>query len=199
MKRSWWKNGSGCKEKLDVTKDGSIESALAENWTSQVEEFFPNNISHLFLFDGEKVEAYASEQDSASLIGATIQNLLGLDVVDQLEKDLQVYEQRKRVGIKDDGIHAEILTFQKQLKELREKFESAMKKRDDLNRELKKIEIQLNSVSLKYEKLGGDLFERRSEIDEKLRLSQRELKDGENKLRRNFFKCIAVAISNGFA
>ena len=183
MKRSWWKNGSGCKEKLDVTKDGSIESTLAENWTSQVEEFFPNNISHLFLFDGEKIEAYASEQDSASLIGATIQNLLGLDVVDRLQKDLQVYEQRKRSEVKEDGLQEEILTCQGRLKELREKLESEKSKRESLSKRMVSIEDQLNTVSLEYEKLGGDLYDRQLEIEENLRNSQQELKDGENKLR----------------
>ena len=183
LKRSWWKNGSGCREKLDVFRDGSIESALSENWTSQVEEFFPKNISHLFLFDGEKVEAYASEQDSASLIGATIQNLLGLDVVDQLQKDLQIYEQRKRSEDREDGIQDEILDSQSQIKELRGKLESEKNRRENLSMELEEIANQINNVSIKYKKLGGDLFDKQLEIEDSLMHSQQEFNEGENMLR----------------
>ena len=183
LKRTWWKNGVGCKERLDVTKGGFIESALAKNWNTQVEEFFPYNISHLFLFDGEKVEAYASEQESAALIGATIQNLLGLDVVDQLEKDLQVYEQRKRSEVKGEKLQIEISAFQKELKKLRGKLESERSRQDNLSKELEETEKQLNDVSLKYVKLGGELYDRQEEIEEKLNYSLQELKEGEEKLR----------------
>ena len=62
---------------MEVVKNGLSEAEIAENWVSEVERFFPANVAHLFLFDGEQVEAYASEQDSSSLIGAGIQNLLG--------------------------------------------------------------------------------------------------------------------------
>ena len=183
LKRTWRKNGVGCVENLDVIKDGSVEAALAENWTSQIEEFFPKNISHLFLFDGEKVEAYASKQESASLVRATIQNLLGLDVVDQLERDLQVYEQRKRSEVKDDELQLKILASQKQIKELHAKLVFQKNKRNELSKVLKDIENQLNSVLLEYEKLGGDLFDNQLQIEESLRNSQQELRDGENKLR----------------
>ena len=98
LRRSWHRANGSCKEHLEVLKNGRSEPTLAKNWSSHVEDFLPANIAHLFLFDGEQIEAYASGEESSSLIGAGIQSLLGLDMVDQLEKDLRVYERRKRNG-----------------------------------------------------------------------------------------------------
>ena len=87
LHRSWHRTNGGCKEVVKVWKNGAADTALAENWPTQVEEFVPPNIAHLFLFDGEQIEGYASYEHSSKLMGAAIQNLLGLDMVDQLEKD----------------------------------------------------------------------------------------------------------------
>ena len=59
---------------------------------------FRRNIAKLFFFDGEQVESYAAQDNSTQLIGGAIQNLLGLDIVDRLEKDLRTYLRRKRDG-----------------------------------------------------------------------------------------------------
>ena len=103
--------------------------ALAENWATQVEDFVPPNIAHLFLFDGEQIEGYASYEHSSELIGAAIQSLLGLDIVDQLEKDLLVYERRKRSEKKDDTALAEIKVAETILHDLRKRGEQLHQER----------------------------------------------------------------------
>ena len=123
--RSWHRNGKGCTENLEVRKNGVLEPALADNWASQVEEFFPANIAHLFLFDGEQAEAYAAQDDSSALIGAAIQNLLGLDMVDRLQKDLAVYERRKRSEDKADPRNADISATQEAVHDLRAQYRRA--------------------------------------------------------------------------
>ena len=41
LHRSWRRNGKGCTEHVEVRKNGVLEPTLADNWASQVEEFFP--------------------------------------------------------------------------------------------------------------------------------------------------------------
>ena len=107
--RRYWKRSNGrCTEDFNVLKNGRFAPALADNWASQVEELMPANIAHLFLFDGEQIERYASPSDSASLVGAAIQNLLGLDIVDQLEKDMRVFQRRKEAEHIDDATRARV-------------------------------------------------------------------------------------------
>ena len=180
LSRSWKRSGGGCKERFEVIKNGQPEPTLADNWATQVEEFFPANIAHLFLFDGEQVEAYASDKDSSALIGAAIQNLLGLDMVDQLEKDLQVYERRKRSEAKDDARGAEISKAQDELRDLRGRLDALKQERAALQaHRLDKQERVLRSVEEKYKKIGGALYDQRNQIERKYAEAVTETKNAE--------------------
>lgn len=182
--RSWQRNGNGCKEHFQVLKNGTEDPALSDNWTTQVEEFFPANIAHLFLFDGEQVEAYGSQQNSSVLIGAAIQNLLGLDMVDQLEKDLVVYERRKRGESKDDVVQADIVSSQDGIRELRRRIDSLKQERAALQtHRIDRTERALREAEEKYRKLGGSLYDKRQEIEQQWTAAKQAVKEGENELR----------------
>ncbi len=184
LHRSWRRNGNGCKERFEVLKNGVSEPALADNWATQVEEFFPANIAHLFLFDGEQVEAYASQQDSSALIGAAIQNLLGLDMVDQLEKDLQVYERRKRAENKDDPLHTEIAAAHEAVRDLRKRIDALKQERAALRtHRIDRAQKALRDVEETYHKLGGALYDQRDEIERRLTAATQAVEDGEAALR----------------
>ena len=184
LHRSWRRNGSGCKERFTVLKNGTPEPALADNWASQVEEFFPPNIAHLFLFDGEQVEGYASQQHSSSLIAAGIQNLLGLDMVDQLEKDLLVYERRKRSENQDDPLNAKITASQDVLRDLRKRINALKQERAALRtHRIDRQQRALREADDKYRKLGGTLYDQRDEIERRWTEAKQVVKDGEGTLR----------------
>ena len=182
--RSWRRNGSGCKEHFEVLKNGISEPALADNWASQVEEFFPANIAHLFLFDGEQVEAYASQQDSSALIGAAIQNLLGLDMVDQLDKDLQVYERRKRAENRDDPHQEAITAAQNTVRDLRKRLDALKQERAALRtHRIDRQQRALREVEDKYRKVGGALFDQRENIERRWLEAKQAVTAGEAALR----------------
>ena len=184
LRRFWKRAGNGCKEQFEVLKNDVSEPTLADNWASQVEEFFPANIAHLFLFDGEQVEAYASQEDSSALIGAAIQNLLGLDMVDQLEKDLQVYERRKRSESKSDSRDAEIAAAQDAVRDLRRRLDALKQERAGLQtHRLDKQQSALRRVEDDYRKVGGTLYDQREAIEKKWSHAVQSVSDGESDLR----------------
>jgi len=184
LRRYWKISGNGCKERFEVFKNGYAEPTLADNWATQVEEFFPANISHLFLFDGEQVEAYASQNDSSSLIGAAIQNLLGLDMVDQLDKDLLVYERRKRSEYNDAPRDAEIMAAQDSVRNLRRRVDALKQERASLQtHRIDKQRKALRKVEEKYRKIGGALYDQKHAIEEKWSASIQQVKEGEEQLR----------------
>jgi DNA sulfur modification protein DndD len=167
--RSWRLVNGNCKERFEVLKNGSLDPALADNWASQVDDFIPANIAHLFLFDGEQIERYASQQDSSLLIGTAIQNLLGLDMVDQLDKDLQIYERRKRVQEKDQGAQAEIAALDTELRDTRGVVQSLKQERAALRtHQIDRKKREHAQIEEKYRKLGGDLYDQRVSIEKRL-------------------------------
>lgn len=182
--RSWHRSNGGCKESFNVSKNGETDAALAENWVTQVEDFVPPNIAHLFLFDGEKIEGYASYQHSSELIGAAIQNLLGLDMVDQLEKDLIVYERRRKSEKKNDEVLATIKKAENDLRDLRKAAEELNQERASIKtHEIDRTQRSLVKAEEEYRKLGGDLFDRRVELEQRLNDSNTTIKNSADKQR----------------
>lgn len=180
LRRSWHRANDDCKEVFKVWKNGTADSALTENWATQVEDFVPPNIAHLFLFDGEQVEGYASYEHSSELIGAAIQNLLGLDMVDQLEKDLIVYERRKRLEKKDDAALAEIKAAENELRGLRKRADKLNQDRASIQTHgLDRTQRALSKVEEEYRKLGGDLFDQRLELEHQLSDANKAVHEGE--------------------
>ena len=179
LRRSWHRANGSCKEHLEVLKNGRSEPTLAKNWSSHVEDFLPANIAHLFLFDGEQIEAYASGEESSSLIGAGIQSLLGLDMVDQLEKDLRVYERRKRTEAKNHVVRLEIAAEEADLRELRSRVDALKQDRAALQtHQIDRKKKALAVIEQKYRKLGGDLFDQKTEIERRLSAAESLVDDG---------------------
>ena len=184
LRRFWKRSGSACKEQFEVYKNGQAERSLADNWANQVEDFFPANIAHLFLFDGEQIEAYASQQNSSALIGAAIHNLLGLDMVDQLEKDLLVYERRKRSENKDDSRHIEIAFAQDTLQDLCQRMDTLKQERAALQtHRIDRKRLELRKVEENYRKIGGDLYDQKEIIEGKWSSIVQQINNGEAELR----------------
>lgn len=184
LRRYWRRENGNCKESFEVLKNGLHEPTLAENWSSQVEDFFPANIAHFFLFDGEQIEAYASEEESSALICGGIQSLLGLDMVDQLEKDLLVYERRKRTEAKNDVFQAEIAATESDLRDLRSRTDELRQERAALlTHQIDRKRKELDVLDEVYRKLGGELYERRAEIEQRLGAAESAVNDGAEQLR----------------
>lgn len=184
LHRSWRRSDSGCKERLEVFKNGRAEPVLAENWATQVDDFIPAHIAHLFLFDGEQIESYADQENSAALIGSAIQNLLGLDIVDQLEKDLVVYERRKRTESKDESAQAQIQKVDSELKALRARSDELNQARASLQvHKLDRKQRSLREIEDQYRKVGGPLYEQKASIERALSKAEQVVRSGETEMR----------------
>lgn len=169
LKRSWKRGNGRCAEEFNVLKNDRLAPALAENWSSQVEDLMPANIAHLFLFDGEQIERYASPVDSSVLVGTAIQNLLGLDLVDQLDKDMRVFERRKKSEQLDEKARANLEAAEGELQDVRTRLDRARQDRAALRtHRIERRRRDLQAVEEEFRRLGGNLFEQRQGIESAL-------------------------------
>ena len=95
IKRVWSVQKSGVRETFEVRVDGELDRVLTSQWNEYVEEMLPPRIAPLFFFDGEKIEQFADISRSSEIIRTAISALLGLDIVERLQIDLDVFERRK--------------------------------------------------------------------------------------------------------
>lgn len=201
LRRTWHEDGGGkCREEFRVLKNDRLASALADNWVAQVDNLLPYNIAHLFLFDGEQIERYASPDEAATLIGTAIQNLLGLDLVEQLDKDIRVYERRKSAERLDDGGRAKLLEAEEELRRLRERLLAVKQQRAALQtHHIGPRRRELRAIEDEFRRLGGDLFERRREVEQALEEAAAALRDSEEALRHLAAGSLPLLIAAGIA
>lgn len=184
IKRSWTRTNQRCTEEFKVLKNDRLSPALAENWAFEVEDLMPANIAHLFLFDGEQIERYASPSDAAAVVCAAIQNLLGLDLVDQLEKDMRVFERRKRSEQLDEETRAKVVAAEAELEGVRERIRGANQDRAALRtHQIERRRLELQAADEEFQRLGGSLFERRQKIEATLADVELALEESSQDLR----------------
>lgn len=185
LRRTWREDARGrCREEFCVLKNDRLAPALADNWEAQVDALLPYNIAHLFLFDGEQIERHASPEEAGALIGTAIQNLLGLDLVERLDKDVRVYERRKNAERLDVGGRAKVQEAEGELRRLREQLLAVKQQRAALQtHHLEPRRRELRAIEDEFRRLGGDLFERRQKVERGLDDATAALRDGEEALR----------------
>lgn len=182
--RSWREGPRGIEENVEVLCDGELDLVLSEHWDEFIESYIPSGISHLFFFDAEQIKDLAEGEHAAELLGTAIHTLLGLDIVERLETDLVTLERRKRATNKAAGEESQRLRHaEEELARLERMQEETTNAKAHLNGELVGFAKAVWECKKEFKQEGGDLFERRSELEAALAQHQAELEGEEEALR----------------
>ncbi|MFN5749354.1 MAG: DNA sulfur modification protein DndD, partial [Pseudanabaena sp.] len=96
ISRRWTQQPKNGRDILEVRVDGWNNETLTNTWDEFIEEIIPIGISGLFLFDGEQIRELALQDTPTQGIVDAIRTILGLELVDRLEIDLEVLTSKKR-------------------------------------------------------------------------------------------------------
>lgn len=162
--RSWGTEGKFESFSVQSVDEGKISKTDmdANSWQAFIDGLIPKGIARLFFFDGERIVRMVDEGES-SVIKSSFDTLLGLDVVLQLRRDLEVNMMRNMKGntshVRDEF---ERLTADKQDTDDRvaRLIERRASKQASLDSTLAKAEEMEASISA----LGGGFAARRAEI-----------------------------------
>lgn len=183
VKRSWRRTPKSCKDQLEVVRNHRFDAMATEHWAEQVEEFLPSRIAHLFLFDGEQIEAYADPRSSSGLIETAVYNLLGLDLVEKLGSDLSVIERRRRMEARPQEEQDQLKVLELRREELRDRIEVVHAEHAKREAELGRIASLRTRLEERFRKEGGHLYERRGELERTLSTADAQFRATERALR----------------
>ena len=181
--RVWRSTGKTIREDVEVSREGKFDPVLTERWYEYVDEFIPAPISSLFFFDGEKIEGLAETTSSTALVRTGIHALLGLDLVDQLSKDLIVVENRRRAKLQSQDEQSELCTIDAAIAQLESKRSHVNQQRGGARNEVDRLEKEESRLRDLYRQAGGELYERREALESELRSVKHRLEDADGKLR----------------
>ena len=175
--RTWGIASKGVSETLQVSVDGEFDPDVTERWPEISERFLPSQLSDLFFFDGERIEALAEPARCSQMIREGLSNLLGLDLITDLDRSLVVLDRR----IRSEELSPE---SQKKLETLEAQREFLIQQRGGLEQEkgavlesLEATHAQLASLRRELETQGGELLSRRDEFRAKRASVESEIND----------------------
>jgi DNA sulfur modification protein DndD len=172
--RTWNGRNEITRERLEVYCNGVHDAVLSERWGEFVEDFIPSQISELFFFDGEKIEALAEEQSAAAIIRTGIHALLGLDVVDRLAADIKIVQRRRRVEELNPEAQALVRAKHDAMQALGEQADALKAKIQEQEEQLKQRQRALQTLEEEYRQQGGELAEQTGTIEAQLKAAQEQ-------------------------
>jgi len=179
VQRSWFiaKQPENTRDKLQVLCDGEVDDFISSNWDDFVNEFIPQSLSDLFFFDGEKIENLANPERSSELIQTGLENLLGLDLLTQIQNDLSVIEnERKKTNI-DETLIKKVSDCESEIGEHDIILRSLRNEVANLEQSISELNVQINKARQNVRKSGAHLIEDRDSLKFELGAVDRQLKD----------------------
>jgi len=188
IRRAWSVKKKKIKERFgafQITEDGEkFDAVFSENWTDYVEGIFPSKVAPFFLFDGEKIEQLADFENSGPLIHSAISSLLGLNYVDQLSTDLTTLEKRKHKDLATLDEKNDLEIIEKEIEEIDGHITDLRTEEAHLNNLIDRQKKKLEEIELSYRQHGGELYDRRNELELRLEQNRSKLVEQEEELRQ---------------
>ena len=174
ISRNWKLIGKKMKEEFFVFIDDQFDEDITKDWDNFVDQILPSRVASLFFFDGEKIEQLADLEESKKVLKKAINSLLGLEIVDQLNVDVDEFQKRSALQIKDDSekeviksIEKEIKLFEKKIKLTDEKIVKEEDKLTKLQYENRQIDITLSQKGISYYEKKKDYEKELDDITQK--------------------------------
>jgi DNA sulfur modification protein DndD len=183
LQRFWNEGAKGVKETVRVLRDGINDDVLTEHWDESIESYLPSRIAHLFFFDGEQIKELAEGGHAAEILGTAIHSLLGLDLVDRLETDLKVFERRKKSERLDQEAEKELAETRGEYDHVDREQEITAMEEGVLVNEVGRLAKELRAKEELFRIEGGDLYLRRTDLENELDVLKKQKTDIEVQFR----------------
>ncbi len=194
VRRNWIKKGGSVQEAIELIEDGQPRTDLTqEACQGFLNQLVPLGVSELFFFDGEKI-AMLAEDESGDVLGDAIRRLLGLDIVERLRNDLQVYIRRRTKEFAEKETKTEITELQHEYSGLRAGIETTLKEQQCSHDALDALLKERDKLQLQLSERGGDWVVSQKVRQEKAQTLADEISLCERQLREELAGCYPLSL-----
>ena len=186
VRRSWEPKGaSSITEELDVLRNGEkLDEVESQFWPDFIRSLIPPGVSQLFFFDGEKIKRLAEGHTEAEALADSVKALLGLDLVERLQTDLDIYCARELKKTADGEVAGKLGEFIERQQELSGQRERFTREEQELATKLQLVNLEIDRAEQRLAQHGqglsgqrGELKERRAELETKIEASRSTLRE----------------------
>ena len=182
ISRNWKLIGKKMKEEFYVFIDGKFDDDITKDWDNFVDQILPSRVASLFFFDGEKIEQLADLEESKKVLKKAINSLLGLEIVDQLNVDVDEFQKRSTLKIKDDDdkkiiddLEIKIKGYEDEIKVVDAKIIKEEDKLTNVRYQIRELDIELSQKGFAYYDKKKEYEKEQLNINEKRDILQDDL------------------------
>lgn len=184
VERHWLRSGEQITETLKVFCDGKEPDVAAEDYQHWLNDLFPPGLAAVCFFDAEKLEALSHPDHYSELLGVTLRRLLGLDLVERLQNDLDRYLMLRGGSSKEgDKLRGEKKQLETELKKLETVLEELKGLEEKSLIEEKRLGESLTLQERRMAAEGGSYASRRPAMQERLQTVEHEIEQLSTQLR----------------
>ncbi|MFZ6654766.1 DNA sulfur modification protein DndD [Undibacterium sp. TJN19] len=181
LRREWTFRGKNLIEDFTVLSDGIKDLDFAESWDDFINSILPVELVHLFLFDGEKIEALANPERLPELLRRATEVFLGLGGIDTLSNDLKAVERRANrksedAPIDNDESSVQLSNFQDQLEELEKRIAILVQQQGDLKNAVEHAQSELDKFTARAQRQGLAAYQQAAELKGSLESADKQHK-----------------------
>jgi DNA sulfur modification protein DndD len=175
VERSWTNLGGKVSETLAIYRGGQIlDEVDSDFWPEFLRSLVPPGLSELFFFDGEKIQKLAEDASDSDALADSVKSLLGLNLVERLQADLDLFLSRAARKTNASGQIARLPQLEQEVGEAEKAMEVLRGKRAELRNQAEFAAKEVEKVEQLLAVGGHGLADRRSDLmQRKARLSAR--------------------------
>lgn len=166
ISRRWTQQPKNGRDILEVRVDGWNNETLTNTWDEFIEEIIPIGISGLFLFDGEQVRELALQDTPTQGIVDAIRTILGLELVDRLEIDLEVLVSKKRRESSDTEAFSKLTEIEALIAQQSAEIELESAHKNQLENDLEQAKVNLAEAEREFMRKGGKAAGEKQELEQ---------------------------------
>lgn len=167
VKRSWKLHGDKPKiNEFSIKKDDEWLKKYSDDQKDQLlREMIPPGVLDVFFFDGERVQTLAEETGGERmLLTDTVNSMLGLDIVEQLYKDIDVFIARLESGNGVTPLQAELDALLNTEESLDQECRSVQERWHEVTSQSLALVASIAAQEQRISSQGGDFANRYDEL-----------------------------------
>lgn len=168
VQRAWELRDQRVEERMTVLRDGApLSDVEAEFWPEFVRSLVPYGLSQLFFFDGEKIQRLAETETESEALAESMKALLGLDLVERLQADLDVLIERRARANSSGQRGKRLDEIKSRLNEIDEEDGTFQSREAQLRTKLDQTTGAVDRIERKLAHAGKGLTGKRGELRDK--------------------------------
>lgn len=175
INRSWRLGKRNIKEKLSIIKDGEPLDLDDQDYQSWINTVLPPSITEISFFDAENLGGIIDSSADSWTFERNLRRLLGLDIVDQLRKDISQFILSNSKLPKKGEQERNLNNHREVIKKLDVEIDALKSRESNFEERISQTESKVAQIKDDLASEGGDFVKRRIKYERKLERLSTEL------------------------